>query len=368
MRIAFLWPRLAGYMNACLKALASQPGVELFVCNQRAGAEDPFERSQFAWMDNRYEFQDEPEVGELSRRLAAFQPELVLGGVWNIAAYRHVCRNLGGRCLRVCLIDNQWRGTVKQYCGMISAPWYLHRLYDAIFVPGERQFRWARHMGFAESQIWFGSLSCDVSAFQSVRDFGRTAGNRVFLFVGRMVAEKGIQTLASGYRKYVCEASKPWPLCIAGVGPLADYFRYIPNVIQRGFVQPEQLPELFKGASCLVLPSVFEPWGIVIHEAVCSGLPVICSSECGASVHLVQDGLNGIILPPCDVDSLAAAFHRFSGFSWERRLQMAEASGSLAGQFTPARWARTVLERVSTTALTGSLARAAKATCSREFQ
>jgi glycosyltransferase involved in cell wall biosynthesis len=202
-------------------------------------------------------------------------------------------------------------------------------------------------MGFAETQIWRGSLSCDVSEFQQVHDAGRTADNRKFLFVGRLVPEKGITALAAGYKEYRKASREPWPLYASGTGPLQHCLEGIPGVTCTGFLQSAQLAEVFRDSSCLVLPSSFEPWGIVIHEAATAGLSVICSSECGASVHLVQDGYNGFIIPSGDANSVAAALMRFSSLPAERRREMANASAALALQFSPERWASTVLEHAS---------------------
>ena len=60
-----------------------------------------------------------------------------------------------------------------------------------------------------------------------------------------------------------------------------------------GFVQPDDLPAVLERAGCLVLPSRFEPWGVVVHEAAAAGLPIVCTPVCGAATRLVLDGYNG---------------------------------------------------------------------------
>jgi glycosyltransferase involved in cell wall biosynthesis len=112
-----------------------------------------------------------------------------------------------------------------------------------------------------------------------------------------------------------------------------------------GFVQPTELPGSFSQAGCFVLPSIWEPWGVVIHEACSAGVPVICTSSCGASVHLVQDGFNGLIVEPGSAASLARAFKQFASLSVEQRAAMGETSYQLSLQFTPQRWASTVCQR-----------------------
>jgi glycosyltransferase involved in cell wall biosynthesis len=62
-----------------------------------------------------------------------------------------------------------------------------------------------------------------------------------------------------------------------------------------GFVQVQELPSFFNRYRCLILPSVFEPWGVVVHESVSCGLAVITSVACGAGAVFVRHGYNGFI-------------------------------------------------------------------------
>ena len=100
-----------------------------------------------------------------------------------------------------------------------------------------------------------------------------------------------------------------------------------------GFVQPEALPDTFARASCLILPSRSEHWGVVIHEAAPAGRPIICSTTCGASVSLVLDGYNGFVFEAGDAKALAAAMLRMHNASPAAWRQMSEASAMLARQY-----------------------------------
>jgi glycosyltransferase involved in cell wall biosynthesis len=160
-------------------------------------------------------------------------------------------------------------------------------------------------------------------------------------------SEKGILPLTEAYAMYSREQDNPWPLIIAGTGPLSAELQGRSGVDCRGFVQPSQLPDVYADAGCLILPSSFEPWGVVIHEATAAGLPVICTTSCGAGVHLVQDHYNGYVVEPNNPTELAQAMARYGRLSEQRRREMSAASYSLSLQFTPQRWAQTVLERAA---------------------
>jgi glycosyltransferase involved in cell wall biosynthesis len=111
-----------------------------------------------------------------------------------------------------------------------------------------------------------------------------------------------------------------------------------------GFVQPDQLSEILASAGCLVLPSIFEPWALVVHEAASAGLLVLASENVGAAVHLVQDNYNGFIFDGRDEKELSALMSHVSGLSDARLDAMSRSSYLLAKQFSPARWADTLLE------------------------
>jgi glycosyltransferase involved in cell wall biosynthesis len=99
----------------------------------------------------------------------------------------------------------------------------------------------------------------------------------------------------------------PWPLTCRGAGPNATLLHAQPGVTDAGFMQPGQLPEAFHEHRAFVLPSRYEPWGVVIAEAAAAGLPVICSSACGAAADVVKPYVSGVVVPPDDAEALASA-------------------------------------------------------------
>lgn len=347
MKIAVLWTGMSGYLNSCLRALNETEGTSLFVCYERPRADAPFDLSQFEWMPSTLTWSGSPDRDLLLRSLEKFAPDMILGAAYHIPAYRAVCRRFAKQALRVYCTDNQWRGTLKQWAGVVTASLYVRAFYDAIFIPGERQALWARRMGFRDDQIWHGCFSCDHSKFADAHIRRSVAGKSPpsFLIVGRLSTEKGIDILLRAYSEYRESSGDPWPLMIAGTGPMAAAAEDRDGIILKGFVQPRDLPALFESAGALVVPSTFEPWALVIHEAGAAGVPVICTAECGASVHLVQDGYSGYIVETGNSNSLSRALTRFACLPDQRRAAMGEASYLLSLQFTPRRWAECVSEK-----------------------
>jgi glycosyltransferase involved in cell wall biosynthesis len=101
-----------------------------------------------------------------------------------------------------------------------------------------------------------------------------------------------------------------------------------------GFKQPKDIANYFSNAICLILPSIYETWGLVVNEAMAAGLPVLVSRACGCAPDLVQEGINGFTFDPYDVDGLARLMVRMS--SGEVDLQaMGRASRKIIADWTP---------------------------------
>jgi glycosyltransferase involved in cell wall biosynthesis len=345
-RIAILWQGLSGYAHASFRGLEAA-GADLLVYHSALGSSAPFDdRVVTQGLETRV-WQGSPPAVELAQAVDRFEPHALLVSSWHIHAYRRLARQRRGRTLRVLCMDNQWWATPKQRVGVLTAPLAVRPAYDAAFVPGERSADFARRLGFPDERIIRGIYTADHPTFDAVAEArGDTPPARAFLFVGRLVAEKGIDVLADGYRTYRDLADDPWPLLVGGTGSERERLEGVTGVRPLGFVQPGDLPAVLARAGCLVLPSRFEPWGVVVHEATAAGLPVVCTSVCGAASRLVLDGYNGAVVSPGDPAALARAMLRISRATDDERRAMSSASRSLARQFTPARWARHLLTRI----------------------
>jgi len=125
-----------------------------------------------------------------------------------------------------------------------------------------------------------------------------------FLFVGRMVQEKGISVLLQAYERLDAPLRKRVGLVLAGDGParaqsVEDAARIWPGkFVFPGFLQREELAVLYGLAEALVFPTFSDPWGLVVNEAMACGLPVIATDVAGATTDLVRDGWNGRTVSP----------------------------------------------------------------------
>jgi glycosyltransferase involved in cell wall biosynthesis len=77
------------------------------------------------------------------------------------------------------------------------------------------------------------------------------------------------------------------------------------SVLFLGFRNQSELPAFFDLCDIFVLPSVEEPWALIVNEVMCAGKPVVVSDQVGCWPDLVQDGINGFVFPAGDVVALA---------------------------------------------------------------
>ena len=238
-------------------------------------------------------------------------------------------------------MDHQWLGTPKQWLGRVTRNLFIQPAFDAAFMPGDEQAVFARHLGFKQHEIISGLYTCDDPFFTGPQTPPRDS----FLFTGRLVDVKGVDVLAAAYRSYRESAEDPWPLVIAGIGPMDEELKAIDGVELLGFVSPQDLPGVMASSGCLLLPSRFEPWGVVVQEAAASGQAVICTSTCGAASRLVLDGYNGRVVTPGRADELAAAMTWVATADPARREAMSVRSSELARQYTPTRWAQHLTDK-----------------------
>jgi glycosyltransferase involved in cell wall biosynthesis len=117
-------------------------------------------------------------------------------------------------------------------------------------------------------------------------------------------------------------------------------------VVFPGFRQIDEIRAFYAGAGAFIHPALSEPWGLVINEAMASGLPILSSGNVGAAEALVQDGVNGFSFDPEDVDELAGIMAQMAGMSEEKRVAMGMESERLVLEWGPERFAHGVQEAV----------------------
>src|SRR5262249_13193512 len=144
-------------------------------------------------------------------------------------------------------------------------------------------------------------LGADLDQFQCVRR--SVEGTFRILFVGGVGQRKGVKYLLQAFERL---RGRGVELTIAGplpadMGPLAPYQSFVRFT---GRLDPADIAREMHEAHVLVLPSVFEGFGLVIPEAMATGMPVIASTH-SAGPEIIREGQDGFVLEPDDVHGLA---------------------------------------------------------------
>ena len=342
MRVLFLHNGLLAYQDVCLRALADL-GDEIMVVHPEGLADSHFREDEFLSYGRDWSFKGDepPDPAELLRVVEEFDPDVIVMRAWKGKAYRAVMKRWKGRALRVMFSSNVWLNAPRQWLGRAGHRFYVDPLFDAAYVPGERSEWFVRRLGFTGEDIVRGANSADVALFERGRRTGEDlASRRRFLYSGRLIWHKAIDTLAPAYAKYRTLVEDPWDLGIVGEGYQANLFDGIEGVQLHGFKQPEELADLMHESSCFVLASHVDFWGVVVHEAGTAGLPLICSDGVGAVPYLLQDGYNGWVVAAGNVDRLAQAMVRMSTSDAVALQAMSDGSRALSTRLSPEIWAR----------------------------
>ena len=180
-----------------------------------------------------------------------------------------------------------------------------------------------------------------------------------FLYVGRLATEKNVGTLLASWVDYR-KAGGAWPLVLVGDGPeaaslkaLAAASPYADDVLFAGLRASQELLPYYAFAGCFVLPSSREPWGLVVNEAMASGLPVLVSDVCGCGPDLVVQGINGFSFSPTDGAALSSLLHRMEQMRPEQRERMGQSSSEIIAHYSPERFGRAIAS-IAKSARTGA--------------
>ena len=192
-------------------------------------------------------------------------------------------------------------------------------LCDGFFCYGERGRSYLIHYGVPAQKVFrrcqAAALPHDYMVEDALRQRLASAPSPDaprFLYVGRLSVEKSLDVLFKAFARVRHEMPGA-RLVLVGSGPqrqaLADLSRSLrleDVVLFAGSMDTAALAIEYASASCLVLPSFSEPWGLVVNEALSYGCPVVVSHRCGCVPELVENRPTGFIFEAGNVDDLAA--------------------------------------------------------------
>jgi len=225
----------------------------------------------------------------------------------------------------------------------------LFRLADVVLAPSSGTVSLMKSLAIPDNRIvltpycvdndWWRKQSAEVNR-KAIRDRWNVPEDAVVvLFCAKLQSWKRPGDLLRAFAKI---AGVEAYLVFAGEGPsrlTLESEAFALGISARvrflGFVNQSGLPEIYTASDLFVLPSEYEPFGVVVNEAMLCGCPVIVSDRVGARFDLVREGETGFVFPCGDIDALSAVLNR--AIQNPKRLRkMGEASRERMKHWSPA--------------------------------
>lgn len=336
-KVCFAWSGLPDYAARCIRAVINTNMYQITVIATRpdvpiAGMERSLGQ-EVTWVDGSDQTLD-------FARLGLPEPDVFFSGGYNIPAFWSLITACNRRSIPVVLLsdNNLHGGKLRQLAIAVRSRLFLLRRFDGILVPGEAGRAYAKLAGYAPSAIRTGLYSADPALFCDGRPLSERP--KRFLFVGRFIDRKNVLGLTEAFAQFA-RHYPDWELHLCGSGPERHAIPHHDRLVMHDFVQPPDLAAMMREMRCLVLPSLREHFGLVVHEAALSGCALALSDTIGAAADLAADE-NAVVFPAGDADAIEAALSKLAGWSDEDWNKAGKVSASLAARIGPAQFANSV--------------------------
>jgi glycosyltransferase involved in cell wall biosynthesis len=395
LRAAILFHRIGPYHFARARAAGRRMNatlIEVFISDDvyswdQVPGEDGFNRVTL--------FEKNSETGEklvrgVQSALENCRPDAVAIPGWADAVALGAMQWCGARRIPVVVMSETtewdeprlvWKEWIKRR---------ILRMCAAGLVGGRPQAEYLARLGMPTGSIFQGYDAVDNEYFAQKAQAARIRKSEVakknglpenyFLASARFIDKKNLFNLVRAfalYRKMVKKTesmernvngrvnghsssdSGLWSLVLLGDGPLKSELSSLivelglqESILLPGFKQYDELPAFYALAKVFIHASTVEQWGLVVNEAMASGLPVLISNRCGCACDLVQEDVNGFTFDPYDPAQMAELMFRISdsGFPLSG---FGTASSRIIAEWSPDRFADGLSEAIDT-ALTTS--------------
>jgi glycosyltransferase involved in cell wall biosynthesis len=340
MKVLYLYTEVMGYNIPIFECLVKRYGASVEVVHWDANKNTPYVPNATA-----KNIHFHPRSNFTPQSLCDFatklQPDLVYTSGWQDPGYRLALKKLKASGVPIVMgLDSQWNNSLRQRLGAkLIRYFYKERYFSYAWVPGPLQVECAARLGFKHHEIIHHLLTGNEAVFSlaaaALRQEKTETYPRRFLYVGRLTESKGLDLLIKAFKQYRAHALNPWELTCIGNGPLEDQLRQQEGITVENFADQATLAQRARQAGAFVLPSRYEPWGVVVHEFAMAGLPLLLSEQVGARHQFLIEGLNGYAFESEAVDDLAEQLFKLASLPDTRLLEMGRASQQLASCLNP---------------------------------
>jgi glycosyltransferase involved in cell wall biosynthesis len=351
IRLAYLVTHPIQYQAPLLRRIAAEPGIDLtvFFCSDFSLKSylDPCFGTAIAWdipLTGGYRHEILPALGRrdrlsfwrpvnygLARRLNRSNFDVLWVHGYNRGFHWLAMAWAKLRGLKVLVRDEATLISVSRHklkrLGKRLFFLVLRNLADGFLAIGTLNARYYRSYGIAPNRIFLMPYAVDNAFFREKaqaaagarerlrRELGLAPGRPVILFASKLSeVKRGVDLLEAYIRMSPDQVEEPHPyLMFIGDGSQRQRLEeragtmHWSSIKFLGFRNQTELPQYYDLCDVLVLPSAFEPWGLVINEVMNAGRAVVVSDQVGCGPDLVRPGENGAVFPAGDVSGLRQA-------------------------------------------------------------
>lgn len=346
--IVIYWSRLGPYHAARIRAAANyfaERGLRLIALEmydaddeylwEHAGQDVQFERLTLFSPLSVAKISKIHLLRTIWKYLDRLQPQAIaINGysgwdAWSLLAW---CRAKGA--LPILMSDSKWDDAPRRFAIETAKKW-LVGMYGSALCAGSPHRAYLEGLGMKAGRIFDGYDAVDNRFFVEQSDLVRRFPEPYrklpgledlrpyFLASGRFLPRKNFGGLLRAYAVYkkMCQSQGwgVWRLVVMGDGPerafmLSEINKLgIEKDVTLAGVQPyRNLPAYYALASVFIHPPLQDQWGLVVNEAMASGLPVLVSVQAGCAADLVEEGVEGFTFDAKDVSGLGHVMSRMS--------------------------------------------------------
>ena len=340
MKVLYLYTEVMGYNIPIFECLVQRYGATVDVVHWSTNKNTPYVPTA-SEQSIRFHARESFTPDTLRDFVAALKPNLVYTSGWQDKGYRPALKLLKALGIPVVMgLDSQWTNSLRQLVGARLMKYvFKKRYFTYAWVPGPLQYECAARLGFETGEILPNLLTGNTKVFgkaaSALRDEKVKSYPKRFLYVGRLTESKGIDLLIDAFRIYSSMYKGDWSLTCVGNGPHEAQLRHEPGIEVLPFADQRVLSELACQSGALILPSRYEPWGVVVHEFAAAGLPMVLSDKVGAKLQFLVSGLNGYSFASESAERLAQAMHKLSAKTDLELIEMGNVSTRLAAAQSP---------------------------------
>ena len=338
MKIIYLYQNLASYhLTQFIKLAELENEIHIF---QKKKIVNSFFKSKFfgkkifIYDKKKYDYQ------KLKNFIRKINPNILVVAGWVDFLYLRLAITFKNKkIIRVVHADNIWNAKLKQQIlrlfGLFN---FLYLFFDKAWVHGPLQFEYVKKIGFKSKDIIFDHASADDKFFHKLYKENYNAKKKkypkTFLFFSRREKIKGLETLMKSWKSLNLNNNINWELNIIGSGFFKISKTKLKNVKIFQHKSHEEMKKIIKNSGCFILPSIQEPWGVVVHEMSSAGLPLILSDTVGSRYTFLIHKKNGFVFEHGNYKSLERAMKNIMSLSDRELLIMSDTSFKLSSRIS----------------------------------